>query len=102
MSPFVHPARKRRTPLQLAEIFAARGGRCHCCRRKLGPGDAWELDHVIALGAGGTDDDDNLAPCCEGCHAVKTKGDTTAAAKSKQRFAKHFVPRERSRAWWRR
>lgn len=101
MNPFSHEPRKRRTPLQMAEIFAARGGVCHCCKRKLGPRDLWDLDHVIALSCGGTDDDANLAPCCEACHALKTKDDIGNAAEAKQRYAKHVVPKsfQRSRSW---
>lgn len=104
MNPFSHEPRRRRTPLQMAAIFAAHDGRCHECKRKLGPRDRWDLDHVIPLSHGGTDDDKNLAPCCEACHALKTKDDISEAASGKQRYAKHVVPKsfQRSRSWNRR
>lgn len=103
-NPFRHEKRRHRTSLELAQIFADRGGRCHLCERKLGPSDRWELDHIVALSRGGTDDDVNLAPCCSWCHDPKSDDDTSAAAKGKRNFAKHFVPSEfrRSRSWGRR
>jgi 5-methylcytosine-specific restriction endonuclease McrA len=101
MTAFTHAHRRRRTPREFAQIFEANGGRCHLCTRKLGPRDRWELDHKIALAAGGTDDDDNLAPACDWCHEIKTKGDVGVAAKIKRLAIRHTVPAEhrRSRSW---
>ena len=62
MNPFELVKRRRRTALQYAEIFASRDGVFHQCKRKLGQADKWELDHIVALALGGTDDDANLAP----------------------------------------
>lgn len=84
-------------------MFHAKGGTCHVCKRKLRPGDDWDLDHMIALSSGGSDDDSNLAPICEGCHALKTKDDTSTAAEGKRRATKHVVPgRFRMARGWRR
>jgi len=104
MNAFVHDPRKRRTPLQMAKIFADRGGRCHSCERPLGPRDQWELDHIVALSKGGTDDDSNLAPCCSWCHDPKSDGDTSDASHIKQAYTKHVVPKrfQRSKSWGRR
>lgn len=100
-SPFAHATRRRRTALEHAKLFAASGGCCHICKRRLGPADRWELDHIIALSAGGTDDEDNLAPACAWCHDPKSDADTSGAAKIKRAYTRHFVPKEhtRSRAW---
>ena len=100
-NPFVHAKRKQRTALEYARIFADRGGCCHVCKRKLGPGDKWELDHIVALSKGGSDDDANLAPCCSWCHDPKSDNDTSDAASIKRGFAKHNVPKskQRSRTW---
>jgi len=103
-NPFVHDKRKPRTARQYAEIFAAHDGRCHSCKRRLGPGDKWDLDHVIALAKGGSDDDDNLAPCCEPCHSLKTRDDVSETAAGKRNYVRHHVPGHvrRSRTWGRR
>lgn len=100
-SPFHHEKRKRRTAQQYAAIFAARGGCCHVCKRKLGPADRWELDHIIPLSSGGTDDDANCAPCCSWCHDPKSDADTAKAAHIKRAYTKHVVPGEfrRSKSW---
>ena len=98
MSPFDHHKRRRRSALEMAQIFADRGGRCHVCERPLGPADSWELDHVVALALGGTDDDDNLAPCCSWCHDPKSDDDTSRAAKGKRAFTRHVVPAEHRRS----
>jgi 5-methylcytosine-specific restriction protein A len=101
MTPFTHAKRGSMTPQRRARIFAAHDGRCHKCTRKLGPADGWEVDHIIALSAGGTDDDANLAPCCDWCHDEKSDDDTSAAGKGRRRYSKHVVPKrfQRSRAW---
>lgn len=98
---FVHDRRGSMTGARIARIFAAAGGRCHICKRKLGPADDYEIDHVISLANGGTDDDANLAPACEWCHERKSADDTTAAAKGKRMATKHTVPKRfrQSRGW---
>ena len=104
MSAFVHDPRRAMTPARVARIFAAHDGKCHECKRKLRAGDDYEIDHVLALATGGSDDDANCAPICSGCHLVKTKGDVTAAAKIKRVATGHTVPRKfrQSRGWGRR
>lgn len=101
-NPFQHDKRGSMTPQRVARIFAANDGRCHCCGRKLGPADDYEIDHKIALARGGTDDDDNLAPICEGCHIIKTKGDVTEAARTKRTATRHTVPSKYRQSKWRR
>jgi len=36
---------------------------------------ACEVDHVVALADGGTDDPDNLQSLCHDCHDVKSKAE---------------------------
>jgi len=105
MSPFDHDRRHSITPLRFAKIFARADGRCQGpCKRKLGPGDRYDVDHIIALERGGTDDDDNLQILCEGCHALKTRDDHGESAHIKRSYANHVVPKayRRSRSWGRR
>ena len=104
MSAFVHEKRRARTARERAELFAERGGCCAKCKRKLGPRDRWDLDHVISLSSGGSDDDENLQVLCEWCHDGKTPGDVTKAAKIKRQAIGHTVPKEfrKSRSWGKR
>ena len=101
MTAFTHVPRRQRNARERAQIFEAAGGRCHLCTRKLGPSDTWELDHKQAIAAGGSDDDNNLAPACDWCHEVKSGDDTKTAAKIKRQAIRHTVPKEyrRHRSW---
>jgi 5-methylcytosine-specific restriction endonuclease McrA len=102
MSPFQHERRGAMTERRVAEVFAKCGGRCQCCQRKLMAGEDYEIDHVIALSKGGTDDDSNLQVLCEGCHLIKTGGDISDAAKSKRVYVKAKVPKRfRKNKGWR-
>lgn len=61
------------------KLFMMHGPHCASCTRKMGPADDWDLDHVLALENGGTDDDSNFQVLCETCHEAKT-GDDHALA----------------------
>ena len=101
MSAFVHEKRRPRSPQERARIFSECGGKCAICTRRLGPADRWDLDHAIALEAGGSDDDDNLRPVCTWCHTGKTSEDHATGGKIRRSFTKHAVPKEftRSKSW---
>lgn len=93
---FRHEPRIKRTDQQFAKIFLDRGGRCHVCTRRLGSGIKYQFDHIIALEDGGTDDDSNIAPCCEvPCHRDKTKSDHGKAAKIRDLAVSHVIPPSR-------
>lgn len=93
MNPFEHAKRKSMTPQRVARIFHAAGGKCHKCKRKLGPADDYDIDHIIALENGGTDEDSNLAPCCDWCHVEKTADDHETAGHSRRAATRHVVPK---------
>ena len=103
-NPFVHEPRRRFTAQERAQVFAAHGGICHRCTRKLGPADGWTLEHLIALENGGTNDLANLNVTCSWCEPEKTAEDHAKAGRSRRSYTKHVVPGEfrRSRAWGRR
>lgn len=84
-------ARKRWSASARLRIFLANDGRCHVCKGRISVGEAWELDHRIALALGGDDKEHNLAPAHKkGCHAGKTaKEDVPAIAKAKRRQIAH-------------
>jgi 5-methylcytosine-specific restriction endonuclease McrA len=102
-NPFRHQRRRRFTVLERAEFFAKVNGHCEKCTRKIPHSDDWDLDHVIPLSRGGTNDDHNMQVLCSWCHGDKTSDDTSGAAKDKRVYAQHVVPRrfKRSRAWGR-
>lgn len=102
---FTHATRRSMTQQRALKIFQARGGTCAECgpKRKLRPGDDWDVDHIIALENGGTDDDRNLQVLCEWCHKPKTADDHGKSAKGRRMAVKHQVPRKfkQSRGWGR-
>lgn len=71
-------------------IFEREGGRCWLTGRKINPGDAWDLDHKIALCNGGTHSEDNLAPALREEHRKKTAEDVRMRAKADRVRKKHL------------
>src|SRR5215469_5550332 len=63
-------------------VFARHNGRCHCCGRLILVGEAWELDHVIAIANGGEHRESNLKPILTEHHRNKTRLDTAIKSKS--------------------
>lgn len=98
---FVHDKRGSMTPQRVLRIFQAHGGKCYMCQRKLTARDDYDIEHIIALENGGTDDDANLAPCCEFCHSQKTAEDHGQASRGRKAAARSFVPSRfhKSRSW---
>ena len=97
---FQHAKRGAMTAQRRARIFQAADGRCHKCKRKLGPADDWDADHVIPLEGGGTDDDANLAPCCDWCHTEKTADDHAQAGHGRRMATRHTVPKRFRQSRW--
>jgi 5-methylcytosine-specific restriction endonuclease McrA len=98
---FEHARRGSMTAQRVLRIFQANEGKCYRCQRKLGPRDGYDIDHIIALENGGTDDDANLAPCCDWCHTEKSADDHSQAGHGRRMAAKAFVPAKfrRSKSW---
>ncbi len=71
-------------------VFEAHGGRCWISGRKIMPGEAWELDHRIALINGGTHSEDNLAPALKAAHRTKTDADLKTKSKIARVRKKHL------------
>lgn len=71
-------------------VFEAHGGRCHISGRKIQAGDAWDLDHVLALKNGGENRESNLAPALRTEHRKKTRSDM-ALKKKIARVRKKFL-----------
>ena len=71
-------------------VFEAHGGRCYLTGRKIMPGDAWELDHKVALINGGLNVESNLAPALKAAHREKTNADVAEKAKIARVRMKHL------------
>ncbi len=71
-------------------VFERFGGVCQLSRRKIMAGDAWQVDHIIALANGGTHSEDNLQPVLVDAHKAKTALDVKIKAKVARQKAKHL------------
>jgi 5-methylcytosine-specific restriction protein A len=58
--------------------------KCAMCQVEITPATGCEYDHHIPLSIGGDDTEANLRPVCVRCHRLKSKADTTRAAKTKR------------------
>jgi 5-methylcytosine-specific restriction endonuclease McrA len=103
MNSFVHEKRRTFNDRERAQFLALKGGRCAHCRNKIKSGWEWEIDHIIPIADGGTDDDENLQVLCFMCHSLKTKDDVAEIAKGKRTYVKAHVPsRHKSKRGWHR
>lgn len=76
--------------------------RCHWTGALIRAGDAWDVDHVIALVNGGENKESNLAPILRGKpHQEKTAEDRDEADKVRRIREKHYGKRNPSKAWGR-
>lgn len=91
-------ARPSMTTKRKALIFAAHKGICHLCGGKIGVGEAWDAEHVIAWEISRDDTDANLRPAHKKCHAVKTSRDRKDIAKVHRMAAKHNGTYPKSKA----
>ena len=70
-------------------IFRAHEGKCACCGRMIGPGERWQLDHIIALANGGAHRESNLQPLLFMHHLLKTRQDVAIKARNYRKALKH-------------
>jgi len=56
-----------------AIIWEKTKGRCWYCGCEMNPFVEFTVDHVIPICRGGTNDYDNLVPCCRSCNRSKGK-----------------------------
>ena len=71
-------------------VFEAHGGRCYLSGRKIMAGDAWDLDHKVALCNQGQNRETNLAPVLRDKHREKTKLDVAEKARIDRIRQKHL------------
>lgn len=71
-------------------IFKAYDGRCYLSGRPIRPGEAWELEHKVALILGGEHRESNLAPALSEFHKPKTAAEMKIKAKTDAIAKKHL------------
>jgi len=84
-------------PRVRVRVFERCDGKCTQCGRKLRPGEAWTLEHLIALINGGRNAEDNLGVTCGWCLPAKNAVDVALKAKTYAVKSKHLLPSEPSR-----
>ena len=75
-------------PRVIQRVFDRWGGICHISGRKIEPGDAWDMDHVVALVNGGENRESNLAPALREKHREKTAEDVAMKSRDKRKRKK--------------
>lgn len=91
-NPFKSTPRRSLTPKQRAEFFAEKEGKCETCKRRIRPGEKWDIDHETSLENQGSNDPENLQLLCEFCHGAKTPKDRKQAATTRRKNTKNIVP----------
>lgn len=83
-------------------IFQNANGLCHLSGRKIRPGEAWELEHIIALCNGGEHRESNMAPALVAPHKIKTAADRRMKAKDDRVRKRHLgIKKPRTMTRWR-
>jgi len=81
----------RPPPHVRVRIFTKHGGRCHWSGILIRPGDAWDVDHVIALINGGENRESNMAPILRGKpHKEKTRQDVAEKSRVYRKRKAHL------------
>ncbi len=100
-APITLERRKGFTPKQRAAVFQAAQGRCHICGGQIQAGQDWDVDHVIPLAMGGSNDPENLRQAHAVCHrgaGSKTSRDVAEIARAVRLHEKHTGARK-PRGW---
>ena len=76
-----------------ARVFRAYDGICYLTGRKIGAGEAWDLEHIRPLSMARPGEslnrESNLAPALQVAHREKTSQEATDRAKADRIHAKH-------------
>ena len=67
-----YDARPNRFKLSVNQaVWATPDGHCFYCGEVLKPWETFSIDHVIPKSKGGTNEFENLVPCCLHCNKIK-------------------------------
>lgn len=88
-------------PRVRVRVFERYQGRCYLTGRAIRAGEAWQVEHIIALCNGGANSESNLAPVLSEPHKIKTKADVREKSKVARLRKRHLgIKKPRSiRAW---
>lgn len=75
ISPMVKRDRGRPWMMKRARVLERDGYLCQECVKQGRVTLAKEVDHIVPLGNGGNDNEENLQSLCCACHAAKTKAE---------------------------
>lgn len=67
------------------------GGRCWYCGKTFSRRSAMQLDHIQARSRGGSNDDQNLVPCCKDCNRRKKSNSLERFREQEWRRRYHFT-----------
>ena len=84
------PKRSKLSKKQRLSVFVKHEGRCYLCERIIRPGEVWETEHVLSIGLGGDNSEENLRPAHVECHKVKTAKDVGKMGNGKL-FAPKYI-----------
>ena len=84
-------------PRVRVRVFLRHEGICHLSKRKIKPGEPWDLDHIVALINGGEHRESNLAPALRDKHREKTAEDVAEKSRIYRKTAKDLGIRSPSR-----
>lgn len=72
-------------------IFDRQHSICHLCGIPIwGSGEAWDIDHILPLHLGGTNDERNLAPVHKECHEQKNAAENPIRSKTDRQRANYL------------
>lgn len=84
-------------------VFEKYEGRCYLSGAVIRAGDAWEIEHIVALCNGGEHRESNFAPALVAPHKDKTRADRRLKAKNDRVRKKHLgIKKPRTITKWRR
>lgn len=90
------PKRSKLSKKQRLSVFLKHAGQCYLCGLMIRPGETWEVEHILPVGLGGDNGDENLRPAHTKCHKPKTAGDVGKMRKADRVRAKHFGAKQKS------
>lgn len=83
-------------------VFEKYEGRCYLSGALIRAGDAWDLEHILALCNGGEHRESNFAPALVAPHKDKTRADRRLKAKNDRVCKKHLgIKKPRTITRWR-